>query len=148
MKKIILSIAIGLAMFSTAFAKHPVYVSSRAMSAFQKDFKKVSNVSWTETNEYVRATFIMNKETLFAYYDYQGNLIGLAHNILTTSLPENLQKDLKKYYGSYWVSDLVHVSNDNGDYYYIRLKNAEESIVLSTEGSDGWHVYKMPKQIN
>ena len=48
MKKIILSIAIGLAVFSTAFAK-PDSINDRAVAAFQKDFRNASNVSWVAT---------------------------------------------------------------------------------------------------
>jgi hypothetical protein len=145
MKKTILSIAIVLALFSTAFANHPGVVNDRAVASFQKDFNKASDVRWAETNNYVMATFQMDKETLFAYYDFQGNLIGLVHHILTTSLPENLRKDIKKHYSSYWVSELFQITSDQGVYYYIQLKNADETLVLTTEGTNGWHRFAMPK---
>src|SRR5450432_1586418 len=145
MKKTILSIAIVLALFSTSFANRPSAVKERALVSFQKDFHQTSEVSWTETNNYVKATFQMNRETLFAYYDFQGNLIGLVHHILTTSLPENLRTDIKKHYGNYWVSELFQITNEQGVYYYIQLQNADETIVLSTEGTNGWHRYSMPK---
>jgi len=145
MKKTILSIAVVLALFSTSFANRPSTVKERALVSFQKDFHQTSEVSWTETNNYVKATFQMNRETFFAYYDFQGNLIGVVHHILTTSLPANLQKDIKKHYCGYWVSELFQVTNDEGVYYYIQLKNADETIVLSTEASSGWHRYATQK---
>ena len=145
MKKTILSLAIVLAVFSTAFANSPTGRNDRAVAAFHKDFHKASNVSFVATDNYVMATFLMDKETLFAYYDFDGNLIGLVQHILTSSLPDNLRKDIKKHYGNYWVSELFQVTNDNGVYYYILLKNADENIVLSTEGTNSWHSYAMPK---
>jgi hypothetical protein len=145
MKKTILSLAIVLALFSTAFANHPSGLADRAAASFQKDFRKASDVSWAVTNNYVLATFVMDKETLFAYYDFQGNLIGLVHHILTSSLPANLQKNIKKHYACYWVSELFQVTSEDGTYYYIQLKNADETIVLSTEGTNGWHRYAVPK---
>jgi hypothetical protein len=145
MKKSILSIAIVLAVIGTAFGKHPSTVTQRAAASFQNDFRQASEVSWAETNNYVLATFSMNRETMFAYYDFQGNLIGLVHHILTTSLPENLKADIKKHYGGYWVSELFQITNEQGVYYYIQLQNADETIVLSTEGTNGWHRYAMPK---
>ncbi len=72
-------------------------------------------------------------------------MIGLVHNILTSSLPVQLQKDIKKHYANYWVSELFKVTNDDGVYYYIQLKNADETVVLSTEGTNGWHRYAVPK---
>jgi hypothetical protein len=143
MKKTILSIAIGLAVFSTAFAKAPENVNDRAMASFQKDFQKASEVRWSANNNFVMASFQIDKETQFAYYDFQGNLIGVVHHILTSGLPEGLRKDIKKHYGNFWVSELFQVTSDQGVYYYIRLKNADETIVLSTEGSGSWHRYSV-----
>jgi hypothetical protein len=145
MKKIILSLTIALALFSTAFANHPGTFTERAAASFKKDFNQASDVSWTETENYVVATFRMERETMFAYYDFQGNLMGLVHHILTSSLPQNLRKDIKKRYGNYWVSELFQITNEDGVYYYIQLKNADETIVLSTEGSNGWHRFAVPK---
>ena len=145
MKKLILSLAIALTLFSTTFANRAESVTERAAASFKKDFKKASQVSWAEKNNYVLATFNIDKQTLFAYYDFQGNLIGVVQNILSTSLPEYLQKDIKKHYADYWVSDLFQVTYDEGVYYYIRLKNADQTIILSTEGSNIWHHYTLPK---
>jgi hypothetical protein len=145
MKKTILSIAIVLALFSTAFANHPDSYSKNAVASFQKDFKMASEVSWAETTNYIRATFHIDKQTLYAYYDFQGNLVGLVHHMLTTSLPDDLQKQIKRGYGDYWVSELFQVSFEDGTYYYIELKNADETIVLRTEGTNGWHRYATHK---
>jgi len=145
MKKLILSIAVVLALGTSAFAGHTGNTKELAVASFQKDFHKASDVSWAVTDNYVQATFNMDKETLYAYYDFQGNLIGLVHHILTTSLPETLRKDIKKHYGNYWVSELFEVTSDAGVYYYVLLKNADETIALSTEGTNGWHRYTMPK---
>ena len=144
MKKIIFSIAIVLAVFSTAFAK-PDSINDRAVAAFQKDFRKASDVSWASTSNYVMATFIMNNETQFAYYDFQGNLIGVVHHMLTSSLPADLSKDIKKRYSNYWVSELFQITTDEGVYYYIRLKNADETIALTTEGGNGWQRFALPR---
>jgi hypothetical protein len=147
MKKIILSLAIVLTLFSTAFANHPVRVTEQAAAAFHKDFHKASDVKWAVKDDYVVAKFILDEQTLFAYYDFQGNLIGLVHHILTSSLPASLQKDIKKRYSNYWVSELFQVTSEEGVYYYIQLKNADETIVLSNEGTYGWHRYAVPKNI-
>jgi len=147
MKKILLSIAIGLAAFSTTFAKAPDNVNDRAMAAFQRDFHKASEVHWSANSNYVMASFMLDNQTQYAYYDYQGTLIGVVQHILTSSLPTDLSRDIKKHYSGYWVSELFQVSSEQGVYYYIQLKNADETLVLSTEGSDSWHKYSMPKSI-
>src|SRR5665811_1966683 len=100
MKRTILSIAIGLAAFSTAFAKAPDNINDRAMASFQKDFHKASEVHWSASNNYVMASFQMDNETQFAYYDFQGNLIGVVHHMLTSSLPSDISKDIRKHYSN------------------------------------------------
>ncbi len=145
MKKIILSIAILLALTGTLFAKTTSKINERVFASFKNDFHQASEVKWDVTSSYIMATFQLDKDIMYAYYDFQGNLIGLVHNILTSSLPVQLQKDIKKHYANYWVSELFKVTNDDGVYYYIQLKNADETIVLSTEGTNGWHRYAVPK---
>jgi hypothetical protein len=141
MKKTILSIAILLTAFSAAFASPFDSYNKNAVSSFQKDFKSASDVSWSETPRYLRVSFHFEKQNLYAYYDAQGNLVGLVHHMLTTSLPDNLQKQIKKNYSGYWVSELFQVTFDDGAYYFVELKNADQTIVLSTDGSDSWHTY-------
>jgi hypothetical protein len=145
MKKTILSIAIVLALFSTAFANHPDYYNSNAVASFQREFKTASDVSWTVSDKYYRATFHVEKQTYFAYYDFQGNLVGLVHHIMTTSLPAELQKEIKKNYADYWVSELFQVSTDETTHYFVQLKNADETIVLVSDGTNFWHRYAIQK---
>ena len=145
MKKTILTIAIGLALISTSFAKAADNINDRAMASFQKDFHQASEVRWSANSNYVMAAFQMDNETQYAYYDFQGNLIGVVHHMLTSSLPADLSRDIKKRYANYWVSELFQVTSDQGVYYYVQLKNADETVVLSTEGTNGWHRFAMPK---
>jgi hypothetical protein len=91
------------------------------------------------------ATFQLDKEILFAYYDFQGNMVGLVHHMLTSDLPNELQKAIRKHYSNYWVSSLFKVTNEEGVSYFIQLKNADEAIVLRSDGTDGWHRYTVPK---
>jgi hypothetical protein len=147
MKKTILSIVVGLALFSTAFAKAPERATDRAIASFMKDFHNASDVIWSANSNYIMAAFEIDNQTQYAYYDYQGNLVGVVHHILSSSLPADLSKDIKKQYSNYWVSELFQVSSEQGDAYYIQLKNADETIVLSTEGTGSWHLYLAPKAI-
>ena len=145
MKKIILSIAILLALTGTSFAKSTTKIDERVFASFKNDFHQATEVKWEVTSSYIMATFQLDKDILYAYYDFQGNMIGLVHNILTSELPVHLQKDIKKHYANYWVSELFQVTSEEGVYYYVQLKNADETIVLSTEGANGWHRYALPK---
>ena len=147
MKKTILSIVMGLALFSTTFAKAPEKSNKRAIASFMKEFHKASDVIWSSNSNYIMASFEIDNQIQYAYYDYQGNLVGVVHHILTSSLPADLSEYIHKNYSGYWVSELFQVSSDQGDAYYIQLKNADETIVLTTEGTGNWHLYSAPKTI-
>jgi len=145
MKKIILSIAILMALTASSLAKSTTKINERVFASFKNDFRQATEVKWEVTSSYILATFQLDKDVLYAYYDFQGNMIGLVHNILTSKLPVHLQNDIKKHYANYWVSELFQVTSEEGVYYYVQLKNADETIVLSTEGTNGWHRYALPK---
>ena len=145
MKKIILSAAIMLSLFSMAFANRPDNAADRAAASFHRDFYKASAISSDVIDNHVRVTFFQDNETKYAYYDFQGNLIGVVQHILTSSLPKDLQEDIKKHYTNYWVTELFQVTTDEGQYYYLQLTNANETIVLSTEGTYGWHRFMTKK---
>ena len=148
MKKIILSAAIMLALFSAAFANYGSDITDRATASFHKDFIRVSEMRSDIINNHVRVTFKENNETRYAYYDFQGNLIGVVQHILTSALPEDLQKDIRKHYSNYWVTELFQVTTEEGVYYYIQLTNAEETVVLNSEGNYGWQRYMLKKAAN
>lgn len=147
MKKTIFIFAIGLTLFSSVFANAPEKSTNRALASFVKQFHQASDVIWSSNSNYIMAAFEIDHQTQFAYYDFQGNLVGVVHHILTSSLPTDLSQDIRKNYSGYWVSELFQVSSEEGDCYYIQLKNADETIVLSTEGTGSWHRYTVPKAI-
>lgn len=144
MKKLVLALAVILiAGLSSASANNPAYVNKRVSSAFQAEFTHAKNVSWVESSKYVMAKFSLNNNILFAYYNPDGSFIGVIRNILTTDLPENLRRTIKKDYGSYWVSELFRMDTDQESSYYIRLENGAESIVLSSDGAEGWKIFNV-----
>ena len=74
----------GWRLHGSSFAKPNGSINDRVFASFQKDFHQASDVKWDVTSNYVMATFQMDNEALFAYYDFQGNLIGLVHHMLTS----------------------------------------------------------------
>ena len=145
MKKLILSFAIMLTLFSTAFANIPEAHNQNAVASFRKEFKTASEVKWSETTHYFRACFMLNNKIQYAYYDVQGNLVGLVQHVLSTTLPQDLQKQIKKEYAGFWITELFQVNFDDSTNYYIELRNADETIVLTTDGFDQWHLYSQNK---
>ncbi len=122
MKKIIVTLAIALSTLSS-FAGE-VKVSSKVLDAFNSSFASATEITWTSTSNYYKASFVFNEQHVFAFYSADGELMGLTRNISSLDLPLTLQTSLKKDYSNYWISDLFEVSNSEGTGYYITVENA------------------------
>ena len=74
MKKIFLSIATMLMMGTGVFAANNDNVNQQAIRSFKKDFASASNIVWEQKEGFAKATFSLNGQVLFAYYDNNGDL--------------------------------------------------------------------------
>ena len=143
MKKTFLSIALVLAIgISSTFANDNDGISKSTKTSFSHDFSTATNIQWQKKTKFAKATFSLNNQVMFAYYDPTGMLVAVSKNITSENLPVNLQVDLKNNYGSYWISDLFeNASNEETDY-YITLENADKKLILKSTDSTSWFVYK------
>ena len=147
MKKSILMWAMLLTMgLTSAFANNEETINQRAVSSFKKDFTNAQDVRWENNRDFVKATFTINDQVMFAYYSQTGDLMAVTRNILSSQLPINLLTNLKKQYGSYWISDLFEVSNSTGASYYVTLQSSDQTLVLKSNGTSGWDFYKKEKK--
>ena len=153
MKKIIMTLAIAMstlgAFAGTAFG-NPTHaktegeenISPKVLQAFKSEFNTAKEVEWTAGSNYYKAAFMYNNKHVFAYYNTEGELIGLTRYISPVDLPLSLQSSLKKIYADYWISDLFEVAKNDGTGYYITLENADSKIILEASDGSEWNVYQ------
>ena len=140
MKKMIVAFGLTLCM-SFAFAGEE-NVSPKVLNAFQSDFSTAKEVEWTAGTDYYKAAFTFNGNHVFAFYNAEGELMGLTRYISSLDLPINLQKELKKDYSNLWISDLFEVAKTDGTSYYITLENAEKKVILKSVGGNDWTTFR------
>ena len=145
MKKMIMTLAIAIGSL-TAFAGEE-NVSPKVLDAFKNEYVSVNQVEWSNGDNYYRASFVYNNKHVFAYYNQEGELLGLTRYISSMDLPLNLQTSLKKNYADYWISDLFEVAKNGSTAYYITLESADTKIVLKSTSGEAWNVYKTSKKI-
>lgn len=135
-----------IAVGTTAFAKDEETVSQQVLNNFKKEFVNAKDVNWQNTRDYVKATFTLNDQVMFAYYSPAGELIAITRNISSDKLPISLLTNLKKNYSEYWITDLFEaVSNGTGTY-YITLQNADVEVILKSDEFGGWETFKKSKR--
>jgi len=122
-------------------------VSPKALKSFATTFSTATEVAWTVTENYYRVEFLLNGQTLNAFYNEEGKLTGVWRNISSLQLPIILQTKLKKEFPDYWITDLFETSTDNGAEYYITIEDADTKTVLkSSLTSASWILYKKLKK--
>ena len=94
MKKLITAALLSsILLVNAAFAnKDENNISNTKLeSAFKQEFAQAKEVSWQKTDNYYKATFKLNNETVNAFFTNDAELLGIVHNMLSTQLPINLQ---------------------------------------------------------
>lgn len=135
-----------IAVGTTAFAKDEETVNQQVLTNFKKEFVNAKDVSWQNNRDFVKATFSLNDQVMFAYYTPGGELIAITRNISSDKLPISLLTSLKKNYSDYWITDLFEaVTNGNGAY-YITLQNADVEVILKSDEFGGWETFKRTKK--
>jgi len=146
MKKTIITFAIMmLGLTGSIYAATPNSadaVPANVESEFSQQFTNAMDVRWEEGKNFFKATFEDWGRTLFAFYADNGDLMGVATNLSTTTLPERLRAQVRKSYAGYWVTDLFGFHNADEKGFVITLENADKVVVLKAVGNESWSVYK------
>ena len=149
MKKRILLLSIALVSFTAfSFAAETPAVSKNIVSSFNKQFSNAHDIQWDTHANYVKAQFTMNDMVLFAFFNENGDLLAITRFISPNQLPLSLLSSLKKDFTNYWVSDLFEIQTEAGTSYYATLENADQTVVLKSEGVSGWMTFQKERKNN
>lgn len=131
---------------TTAFAKDEETVNQQVLNNFKKEFVNAKDVSWQNNKDFIRATFTLNDQVMFAYYTAQGELLAITRNISSDKLPISLLTSMKKNYSEYWITDLFEVVANGAGTYYMTVQNADYEITLKSDEFGGWETFKKVKR--
>lgn len=147
MKKILLSIATVLMLGASAFAagNNGGEANQLAVRSFKKDFATAKNIVWEQKEAFTKATFSLNGQVMFAYYNNNGDLQAVVRNITSDQLPINLLASLRNEYNDCWITDLFEMASNDETSYYVTLETSEKKIVLRSSGGT-WEVYSKTRK--
>ena len=124
---------------STSFAANTTD-NGGVNASFRKDFKQAELLSTDAGKDYTKVTFKMNGVILSAFYNDNGELLAMTHNITSSQLPINLLMQIKRDHTDCWISDCFEMVSNGETSYYITLENADIKLTLHSNGSD-WETY-------
>jgi hypothetical protein len=143
MKKLILAMTMILITGSTSvYANKKEEINKQVAASFSKDFANAQNVVWQQQKQYLKASFILSSQVIFAYYTEDGKLRFVSRNVLSDHLPVLLLIKLKKNYSDYWISDLLEMTSENKTAWYVSLESADQTLILKSGTYNRWAVYK------
>lgn len=146
MKKVIFMMMMLVAIGTSAFAKDEETVNQQVLSSFKQEFAGAKDVAWQNNREYIKATFTLNDQVMFAFYSQAGELLAISRNISSDKLPISLLTNLKKNYSDFWITDLFELVADGNGTYYITLQNSDVELVLKSDEFGSWTQYKRSKK--
>jgi len=140
-KKIGTLLVAGILAMTSLFANGNE-ISKNAQATFATDFAKATEVKWDKEDDYYKASFKLNGQSLNALLSEEGNLIAVSRNILSTELPVSLQLSLGKIQSTDWITALTEYAVDNETRYFITLENADYKVVFENAGTYDWLLVK------
>ena len=125
---------------ATVFAGTPD-VNAKVLETFKNQFPTASETEWSTTSDYYKVDFVYSDNYVSAYYSLDGEFLATLRHISSVNLPMLLQSSLKNDYSNFWISDLYELAKYDGSSYYVTIENANQKIVLKSNGN-GWTVHK------
>jgi hypothetical protein len=146
MKKIIMLAIVLTTIVGTAFSTPTDAVNKKVLTSFTQAFRNAENVQWEIRKDLFKATFMLNGEKMFAYYNAIGEQVALSRNLSTSQLPITLSAELKSGYNEYWLTDLFEVVTNGDTSYYATVQSATHITVLKADSSSGWVTFRKEKR--
>jgi hypothetical protein len=157
MKKISLAAAILLICVLATFARgtDPSYADDPGPSVknqFADDFPDAKNVHFARLKDLNEVSFTQGKDEMIAYYDDRSELTGTIQKESFADLPDNAKKEIQHKYAGYTIGNVVQYhdnesddtemvlyekSMDDGDNYFVELKNDSKAIIVKVNLSGG-----------
>ncbi|HEX7846149.1 MAG TPA: hypothetical protein VF476_10150 [Chitinophagaceae bacterium] len=131
MKKI-LYLAVLLTGLS-ATAATPPEISEKVLKAFKETFSTAEDVTWKEMDKSCQANFKINKITVRAMYDNDGNLLETVRYYGESTLPPNIIARLKKRYAGKEIFGVTEVTSDSEVSYHITLKDEKNWYTVKSD---------------
>lgn len=129
MKKFLFAALIAVSVATSAFAADSK-VNDVVLQNFGNMFSKASEVTWTSTAIYVKASFVLNNERMEAFYHTDGDLIGLSKAATVDQLSPKAKAAFEAKYADYTVSEAIKFEGPDETAYFISVENAQEKVIV------------------
>lgn len=130
MKKLFVTIAIIIFAVSATPAANNLPVDPIIVSKFEKDFSFATNVKWQAKEDLSQVSFLLNGQSVVAWYNADAELVIIARNILYDQMPISVTKALEKNYGGADFYNMIEVTHNGELHYQVTAETKKKTVVL------------------
>lgn len=148
MKKLVVSLAMFVAVFGTALAADGGKINYRVEEAFKKEFAGAKSVKWEviRNAELFQAHFLYNNERLNAFFDAEGNLVATGRFIAVANLPLLLRKNVFQKFKSFQIKDVIEFVQGNETSYLVSIENEKSKLLVHGYANGYSYIFKKEKK--
>lgn len=141
MKKFFIAALMTVTFAASAFAKD-IKVNTAVAHNFKAEFAKASNVNWITTNEYTKASFVLNNEKMEVFYNAAGEKIATSRSVTVDALPIKAKRTLARNYAAYNIKEAIEFEGIDDEAYFISAENEKASLVLKVDKTGALTIFK------
>ncbi|MXV16205.1 hypothetical protein [Hufsiella ginkgonis] len=156
MKKLLIA-TLFLAMTASTYAATDVKadddsksISYTVLNQFAAEFSDATNVVWTLTTQFQKASFVSNGDKISAYYSPLGDYLGATKFVSIDVVPAKAKAEIAKKYEGYTVSYAIQVisrpyvanATDDTGSYWVDITDGKKELYLKVTPFGGIELIK------
>lgn len=146
MKKFFIAALMAVSIAGSAFAADANKVSYSVVNTFKASFKNASDVQWSITENFTKASFVLNNQHKAAFYTPDGEWIANTEEINIDQIPEEARNVLENKYAGYTVKEVIRFEGVAEEAYYISVENEQRTLILKVNESGEISIFKCVKK--
>lgn len=116
-------------------------LNARVASAFERSFDEAENAQWSTVGDLLKVNFTLHDDSMFAFYNAQGELVVNGKYMTVQQLPKEARKKLAEEAQGYKIMEVFEINDGQDSKYYATLDGpTEEKVVFSAGGK--WSTFK------
>jgi hypothetical protein len=146
MRRLFIGALLAVLVAGSAFATETKNVNLTTLNNFKSHFTKATDVNWTTTANYAKATFTENNQPMEAFYNIDGDMIGTSKKIALDELPVRAKRSFAKRFNGYTVNQAIYLQGADEEAYYISAENEKESVIVKVSFDQYLSIFKKEKK--
>ena len=138
MKKMFLILVLVASAITQTVSAADEKVSPRLSQALVKEFSGAKAIHWQafKGKDIYQASFILNNQRLFAFFNSDGDLLSTGRYVAETNLPILVTKSIAERFADFNIKEIVEYTRDGDTQYALVLEN-DKKIITANAFTDG-----------